>query len=105
MFASSYNGRDSTANRPETELTPITLYALQTCGHCKDVKKLLQERQIRFETVYVDMLVGDERNDTIRHLKRINPAISFPTLQVGEKIIVGFKEKEIEAALDAYPKQ
>jgi len=92
------------ANHPETESTSITLYALQTCGHCKDVKKLLQERRIRFETVYVDMLVGDERNDTMRHLKRINPAISFPTLQVGEKTIVGFKKKEIEAALDEYPK-
>ena len=89
-------------NRPETESTSITLYALQTCGHCKRVKKLLQERRMRFETVYVDMLVGDERNDTMRHLKRINPAISFPTLQVGEKTIVGFKEKAIEAALDAY---
>jgi glutaredoxin len=89
------------ATRPEAEPAAITLYALQTCSHCKDVKKQLQEHRIRFETIYVDMLVGDERNDTMRHLKRINPSISFPTLRVGEKTIVGFKKKEIEAALDA----
>lgn len=89
------------ADRPEAEPATIILYALQTCRHCKEVKKQLQKRRIRFETVYVDMLVGDERNDTMRNLKRINPSISFPTLRVGEKTIVGFKEKEIEAALDA----
>jgi len=94
-------GGDSMANRPETEPASITLYALQSCSHCKDVKKLLQHRRVRFETVYVDMLVGGERNDTMRHLKRINPAISFPTLQVGAKTIVGFKQEEIEAALEA----
>jgi len=87
-------------NSHETDPTSITLYALQTCSHCKDVKKLLQDRRIQFETVYVDLLVGDERNDTMRHVKRINPSISFPTLQVGAKTIVGFKKTEIEAALD-----
>ena len=88
-------------NRPDNEPTAITLYALQTCSHCKNVKKLLQQRGVWFETVYVDMLVGDERNATLRHLKRINPAVSFPTLQVGAKTIVGFKQKEIETALEA----
>lgn len=77
----------------------ITLYALQTCGHCKEVKRLLQEQGAAFRTIYVDMLVGDKRNDTMRHIRRINPAISFPTLQVGEKTIVGFKKEEIKAAL------
>ncbi len=93
------------SKRPETESILITLYALQTCGHCKEAKKLLQERQIPFRTVYVDMLVGEERNDTLRLLKRINPAISFPTLVAGEKSIVGFKKTEIEAMLNALPKQ
>ncbi len=93
------------SNRPDTGSTSITLYALQNCSHCKDTKKWLQERHIAFHTVYVDMLVGDERNDTMRRLKRINPSISFPTLVVGGKTIVGFKRKAIEAALDGFPDQ
>ena len=71
-------------HNPEAE-PAITLYGLQTCSHCKDAKKYLQEQGKPFKTVYVDMLVGDERNNTMRHIKRINPAITFPTLQVGEK--------------------
>ncbi len=88
--------------RPETQPPAIVLYGLQTCSHCKAVRALLQGRDVVFRTIFVDMLVGDERSDTLRRLKGINPSVSFPTLVIGEKIIVGFKEKEIEAALDAH---
>lgn len=85
-----------------TVATAITLYGLQTCGHCKSVRKLLQEHGVAFTTVYVDMLVGTERNDTLRLIRRINPAVSFPTLRMGDVTIVGFKKTEIEAALAAH---
>ncbi len=78
---------------------PITLYALQTCSHCKDIKGFLQKRQVSFRILYVDMMVGDERNDAMRTLRRINPKCSFPTIVVGEKTIVGFKKDKIEQAL------
>lgn len=87
-------------NRSPTESKKIVLYALQTCSHCKDLKAWLTERRVPFQTVYVDMLFGAERNDTMRHLRRINPTISFPTLVVGGTTIVGFKEKEIREALE-----
>ena len=89
------------ADRTNADAVKITLYALQTCSHCKEVKQLLQQRRIRYEIVYVDMLVGEERSNTLRHLKRINPAVSFPTLQVGARIIVGDKKMEIQEALDS----
>ena len=84
--------------------TAVVLYGLQTCSHCKSVRKLLQRRQAAFRTVFVDMLTGNERGDTLRALKRINPALTFPTLKVGERVIIGFKEDEIEKALDALRK-
>ena len=86
---------------PEQEAAVITLYALQTCSHCKDTKIFLRERGVAFKTVYVDMLVGAERNDTMRLLKRINPSVSFPTLQVDDETIIGFKPNLIQAALQA----
>lgn len=79
----------------------ITVYSLQSCAHCKDVKQLLQEHHVPFRTVYVDMLIGEERSLTMRHLKEINPSVSFPTVSMGETTIVGYKKKEIESALDA----
>ncbi|GEM_PF-1419310 len=83
----------------------IILYGLQTCSHCKALRAWLTERGVPFRTVYVDMLVGAERNDTMRHLRRINPTLSFPTLAVGGTTIVGFKKDDIQAALAAFPEQ
>ena len=87
------------SNCSANESREITLYALQTCSHCKDLKAWLTARRVPFRTVYVDMLVGTERNDTMRHLRRINPTMSFPTLVVGDAAIVGFKKASILAAL------
>jgi glutaredoxin-like protein NrdH len=87
-------------NRADNDPAPIILYSLQTCSHCKALKQFLEERGISFQTVYVDMLVGDERNDTMRHIRRINPSVSFPTLSVGKTTIVGFKKARIAAVLD-----
>jgi glutaredoxin len=84
----------------KTDTIPIILYSLQSCGHCKDVKKMLQHRQVPFKTVYVDMLVGNERSDVLRDVKKVNPSVSFPTLVIGEKVIVGFKLEAIEEALE-----
>lgn len=91
------------SNPSDTGSHPIVLYALQTCSHCKDLKKWLSEKGVTFGTIHVDMLVGAERNDTMRHLRRINPTISFPTLVVGDTTIVGFKKERIKAALAALP--
>lgn len=85
---------------PDGGSTPVTLYALQTCSRCRDVKRLLRDKGVPFRTVHVDMLTGEERNDTMRRIRRINPSVSFPTLVVGERTIVGFKKEEIEAALE-----
>ena len=32
-------------------------------------------------------------------VKKINPKCSFPTIQIGDRVIVGYKEKEIKEAL------
>ena len=41
----------------------------------------------------------DERKAILEDVKKFNPKCSFPTIIIGEKVIVGFKEKEIKEAL------
>jgi glutaredoxin len=57
------------------------------------------DRNIPFECIYIDLLTGEERSETLRELRRINPEATFPTLVVGDKVIVGFKKDAIEQAL------
>ncbi|MHC1687312.1 MAG: glutaredoxin family protein [Methanothrix sp.] len=77
----------------------VTLYALSTCIWCKKTKELLSSLGIAFDYVYVDLLKGDDRSNAIEKIKKYNPSTSFPTLVIGEKAIVGFREKEIKEAL------
>jgi glutaredoxin len=77
----------------------VKLYTLSTCSHCKSTKRLLAECTIEYDFVDVDLLEGDERKAILEDIKKVNPRCSFPTLIIGEKVIVGYKEKEIKEAL------
>jgi len=77
----------------------VKIFSLSTCSHCKATRKFLGECTIKYEFIDVDMLKGDERKAIIADVKKFNPRCSFPTIIIGEKVIVGFKEKEIKEAL------
>lgn len=79
--------------------TAIKLYGLMSCAHCKETRELLSDSGIPFECVYVDLLTGEERSDTMRELRSVNPEVTFPTLVIGTRVIVGFKKDQIESAL------
>ena len=77
----------------------VKIFSLSTCSHCKSAKKFLGECTIKYEFVDVDLLEGDERKAIIEDVKKFNPRCSFPTVIIGDKVIVGYKEKEIKEAL------
>ena len=72
---------------------------LGSCSHCKSTKKFLSECTVQYEFVDVDLLEGDERKAILEDVKKLNPKCSFPTIMIGEKVIVGYKEDEIKEAL------
>ncbi len=78
---------------------PVKLYTLSTCSHCKSTKTFLNECTVQYEFVDVDLLEGEERKAIIEDIKKLNPRCSFPTLIIGDEVIVGFKEKKIREAL------
>jgi len=77
----------------------VQIYSLSTCSHCKAAKKFLSDCTIKYEFVDVDLLTGDERKAILEDVKKFNPKCSFPTIIIGETVIVGYKEKEIREAL------
>ncbi|MFW5734757.1 MAG: glutaredoxin domain-containing protein [Oceanidesulfovibrio sp.] len=81
------------------DMTKPKLFALSTCTHCAKVKELLISLNVDFDTLYVDRLAGDERNHRMRELRGYNPEISFPTLVVGDAVVIGAKEKRIREIL------
>ncbi len=77
----------------------IRLYALSTCMHCRNTKDLLNDYEVVYDCVYVDTLEGDERKSAIAQVREHNPKCSFPTLVIGEHVIVGFQKDKIREAL------
>lgn len=77
----------------------IKLYALSTCIHCRNTKEFLNECGVNYDCVEVDKLEKEERAAILEEVKKLNPNCSFPTLIIGDKIIVGFKKEEIQEAL------
>ena len=77
----------------------VMLYALSTCGHCKNTKKLLEELGVDFDVVEVDLTQGEERERMVEEVKKYNPNLSFPTLVIGPKVVVGYRENEIKEIL------
>jgi len=77
----------------------VKLYTLSTCGHCKSTKTLLNECKVKYEFTDVDLFHGDERAAILEDVKKWNPNCSFPTIIIGDRVIVGYKEDEIREAL------
>lgn len=77
----------------------VTLYALSTCIHCKNTKAYLDECGVLYDCVFVDQLTGQERSDIVNEVKKHNPSLSFPTLVIGDEVVVGFNKDKISEAL------
>ena len=77
----------------------VFIYTLSTCGHCKRTKQLLEELCVDYDYIDVDLCEGEKRTQTIDEVKKYNPACTFPTMIIGDKVIVGYKENDIKDAL------
>ena len=77
----------------------IKVFSLSTCSHCRAVKKLLGKCGVKYEFTDVDQLDGEERKAILEDVRKFNPRCSFPTIVIGETVIVGFKEDEVRSAL------
>jgi glutaredoxin-like protein NrdH len=77
----------------------VKMYTLSTCSHCKATKQFLKDCDVPYDYTDVDLLEGDEKQLVLNEIVRHNPHRSFPTILIGDKVIVGFNEKAIREAL------
>jgi glutaredoxin-like protein NrdH len=77
----------------------VKMYTLSTCSHCKATKTFMDECKVKYEFTDVDLLEGEERAAILEDVRKFNPKCSFPTIIIGDRVIVGFKENDIREAL------
>jgi glutaredoxin-like protein NrdH len=77
----------------------VKIFTLSTCSHCRATKKFLDSCSVEYSFTDVDLLEGAEREAILEEVRRFNPRCTFPTIVIGDKVIIGFKEDEIKEAL------
>lgn len=77
----------------------VKVYALSTCVHCQHCKDYLDELGQPYDCVYVDRLAAEERAEAMAAVRKVNPAMSFPTVIVEGVAIVGFDKEALDKAL------
>ena len=77
----------------------VQVYSLSTCSHCNAVKKLLSRCEVEYVFTDVDLLNNEDRKAILEDVRTFNAECSFPTIVIGQKVIVGYNEKEILDAL------
>ncbi|HER42900.1 MAG TPA: glutaredoxin family protein [Candidatus Eisenbacteria bacterium] len=84
-----------------SEETRVRMYTISTCGFCKAAKAFLREHGIPFEFVDIDLLEQDEKRRVLKEARAVTGVdrIAFPTIVIGDTVIIGFKEYEIRKAL------
>ena len=78
---------------------PVKIFSLSTCSHCKATKKFLSDANVAYDFTDVDLVEGDEKQLVINEVVKYNPNRSFPTIIIGQKVIIGFNEKALREAL------
>lgn len=81
------------------ETPQVKLYSLSTCSHCKATKNLLDRYHVAADVVDVDRLEGEVRSNVLKEVKHYNQRVSFPTLVIGEEVIIGYKADRIRKTL------
>lgn len=77
----------------------IMLYALSTCPYCRMTKKYLDENDVEYDVIDVDLLEDDERSVVVADVKNLSGGTSFPVLVIDEEVIVGFNKAAMKERL------
>ena len=82
-----------------TEQKPVKMFTLSTCSHCMGAKRFLDDAGIAYDFTDVDLLGPDEQAAALEEMKKYNPGCTFPTITIGDRVIVGNRQDEIKEAL------
>ncbi len=78
----------------------VTLYALSTCVWCKLTKQFLNENNVTYEFVDVDLLSDEDKSRVHETIMSKGGSLSYPTTIVDDKtVITGFRKDQLKEAL------
>ena len=78
----------------------VSVYALSTCVWCKLTKQYLNENNVEYEFVDVDLLDDEDKDKVHQTVLSKGGALSYPTTIVDDKIVItGFRKDRLKEVL------
>ncbi len=79
----------------------VLLYALSTCAWCKMTKKFLNDNNVEYEYVDVDLTNNQDHEKIRDDIVKKGGEPSYPTIIVDDKtVITGFRKDKLKEALE-----
>jgi len=79
----------------------VTLFALSTCVWCKLTKEFLNQNNVEYEFVDVDLLDDKDKEKAHETISSRGGMLSYPTTIVDDKIVItGFRKDKLKEALN-----
>jgi glutaredoxin len=79
----------------------VEFFGLSTCVWCRKAKAWLDDHGVQYESCYVDLLAGAEREAAMGRLRQHVSRESYPTLVIddGRAVIQGYAPERYEQEL------
>jgi len=79
----------------------VTVYALSTCVWCKLTKQFLNENDVEYEYIDVDLCNEKDKQKIHEIIQSKGSILSYPTTIVdGKVVITGFRKDKLKEALE-----
>ena len=92
--------RGQVFNANDTSGNEVSIYTTSSCPNCKMAKSLFDNRGIRYTNYDIDTSKENRtRHDQLVRPYRKNGQIGVPLIIINRKVVYGFNEQQILAAL------
>ena len=79
----------------------VFVYALSTCVWCKLTKQFLNENNIQYDFVNVDLEDEKDKQKIHETIQNMGGTISYPTTIVDDKVVItGFRKDKLKEVLE-----
>jgi glutaredoxin-like protein NrdH len=78
----------------------VTVFTLSTCVWCKMTKQFLNDNEVEYEFVDVDLLDEKEKEKARQTITSKGGNLSYPTVIVDDEVVItGFRKDKLREAL------
>ena len=79
----------------------VLVYAISTCGWCKRAKTFLNENNVEYEYVDIDLINDEDKQKIRQDIQNRGGPLAYPTLIIDNKILLtGAPQDKLKEVLE-----